>query len=164
MVVPAIDRQAVLGTDNCDAVKLLSFQPKYFKKCKGKSQIRFANAKNKVFMLAGEPGKTLVDAIAHQIHERASEWRAMPRLPRSPSHVGTDLLRGVITSIRREIEALGGEVHFNTALTGFERRDGRLVGIRTTGGAFPCEALVFAVGHSARDTFGMLMESGLVLE
>ena len=79
-------------------------------------------------------------------------------------HVGTDLLRGVITSIRREIEALGGEVHFNTALTGFERRDGRLVGIRTTGGAFPCETLVFAVGHSARDTFGMLMDSGLVLE
>ena len=32
-------------------------------------------------------------------------------------HVGTDLLRGVITSIRKEIESLGGEVHFNTALT-----------------------------------------------
>ena len=30
--------------------------------------------------------------------------------------------------------------------------------------SFPCEALVFAVGHSARDTFGMLMDSGLVLE
>ena len=79
-------------------------------------------------------------------------------------HVGTDLLRGVITSIRKEIESLGGEVHFNTALTGFERRDGQLVGIQTTDGAFPCEALVFAVGHSARDTFGMLMDSGLVLE
>ena len=79
-------------------------------------------------------------------------------------HVGTDLLRGVITSIRKEIESLGGEVHFNTALTGFERRDGQLVGIQTTDGAFPCEALVFAVGHSARDTFGMLLDSGLVLE
>src|SRR5690606_38575034 len=39
-----------------------------------------------------EAGKTLVDAIAHQIHLRASEWRAMPRLPRAASHVGTDLL------------------------------------------------------------------------
>ena len=84
-------------------------------------------------------------------------WRQKP-------HVGTDLLRGVITSIRREIESLGGEVHFNTALTGFERRDGKLTGIQTTQGSFPCEALVFAVGHSARDTFGMLMDSGLVLE
>lgn len=70
--------------------KQICFQPKYLKQ--GKSKIYFANAKNKVFMLAGEPGKTLVDAIAHQIHERASEWRAMPRLPRSASHVGTDLL------------------------------------------------------------------------
>lgn len=68
--------------------KQIGFQPRYLYD----SQIRFANAKNKVFMLAGEPGKTLVDAIAHQIHERASEWRAMPRLPRSASHVGTDLL------------------------------------------------------------------------
>lgn len=66
----------------------IDFHPGYL----SDSQIRFANAKNKVFLLAGESGKTLVDAIAHQIHERASEWRAMPRLPRSASHVGTDLL------------------------------------------------------------------------
>lgn len=68
--------------------KQISFHPSYL--CD--SQIRFANAKNKVFMLDGEAGKTLVDAISHQIHARASEWRAMPRLPRSASHVGTDLL------------------------------------------------------------------------
>ena len=68
--------------------KQIGFQPSYL----SDSQIRFANAKNKVFMLAGEPGKTLVDAIAHQIYERASEWRARPRLPRAASHVGTDLL------------------------------------------------------------------------
>lgn len=68
--------------------KQIGFHPAYL----SDSQIRFANAKNKVFILAGEPGKTLVDAIAHQVHERASEWRAMPRLPRLASHVGTDLL------------------------------------------------------------------------
>ncbi|WP_066261974.1 reverse transcriptase domain-containing protein, partial [Hydrogenophaga flava] len=68
--------------------KQIRYQPDYLRG----SRILFANAKNKVFMLADEPGKTLVDAIAHQIHERASEWRAMPRLPRSASHVGTDLL------------------------------------------------------------------------
>lgn len=68
--------------------KQISFHPGYL----SDSNIRFANDKNKVFMLAGEPGRTLVDAIAHQIRERASEWRAMPRLPRSASHVSTDLL------------------------------------------------------------------------
>ena len=88
---------------------------------------------------------------------REIAWQQKP-------HVGTDLLRGVIASIRAEVEALGGEVHFNTALTGLERKNGRLTGILTTAGAIPCEALVFAVGHSARDTFGMLMDSGLVLD
>lgn len=72
--------------------KQIGFKPTYLSESEGKSQVRFANGKNKVFMLAGESGKTLVDAIANQIHERASEWRAMPRLPRSATHVGTDLL------------------------------------------------------------------------
>ena len=84
-------------------------------------------------------------------------WKQKP-------HVGTDLLRGVITSIRKEIESLGGEVHFNTALTGLGQKNGHITGIFTTDGSFACEALVFAVGHSARDTFAMLMDSGLVLE
>lgn len=79
-------------------------------------------------------------------------------------HVGTDVLRGVIASIRSEIEALGGEVHFNTALTGLVQRDGRLEGVETTSGFLACQALVLAVGHSARDTFAMLMDSGLGLE
>jgi hypothetical protein len=70
----------------------IAFRPPYFSQGHGESQIHFANDKNKVFMLAGEPGKALVDAIVRQIHERASEWRAMPRLPRSPEDVGTELL------------------------------------------------------------------------
>ena len=51
-------------------------------------------------------------------------WKQKP-------HVGTDLLRGVITSIRKEIESLGGEVHFNTALTGLEQKNGHITGIFT---------------------------------
>ena len=84
-------------------------------------------------------------------------WKQKP-------HVGTDLLRGVITSIRSEIESLGGEVRFNTRLTGLKMHDGTLCGVETTGGSVACEALVLAVGHSARDTFEMLMNSGLELQ
>ena len=73
-------------------------------------------------------------------------------------HVGTDLLRGVIASIRREIERLGGEVRFNTALTGLRAQNGVLTGLSTTAGDIPCEVLVLAVGHSARDTFQALMD------
>ena len=82
---------------------------------------------------------------------------------RQKPHVGTDLLRQVIASIRREIEQLGGEVRFNTALTGLTVKNGRLAGIETTEGTLPCEVLVLAVGHSARDTFAMLQKSGLNL-
>ncbi len=78
-------------------------------------------------------------------------------------HIGTDRLRGVITAIRAEIEALGGEVRFGTRLTGLETANGRLRGVRTDGGAVACECLLLAVGHSARDTFAMLMQSGLGL-
>lgn len=84
-------------------------------------------------------------------------WRQKP-------HVGTDLLRGVIRSIRGEIEALGGEVRFNTALTGLHTRNGALTGIETTAGPVPCEQMILAVGHSARDTFDMLHGLGLPLE
>ena len=82
---------------------------------------------------------------------------------RQKPHVGTDLLRQVIASIRREIEQLGGEVRFDTALTGLAVKNGRLAGIETTEGTLPCEVLVLAVGHSARDTFAMLQKSGLNL-
>ena len=82
---------------------------------------------------------------------------------RQKPHVSTDLLRQVIASIRREIEQLGGEVRFDTALTGLTVKNGRLAGIETTEGTLPCEVLVLAVGHSARDTFAMLQKSGLNL-
>ena len=58
-----------LGWVKGEEGKQIGFHPSYLHD----SQIRFANAKNKVFLLAGEPGKTLVDAIDHQIRERASE-------------------------------------------------------------------------------------------
>ncbi len=68
--------------------KIIQFKPSYL----NASKIHFENAKNKVFLLAGETGKTLVNAIAHQIHARASEWRAMPSLPNSAEYVSTDLV------------------------------------------------------------------------
>ena len=84
-------------------------------------------------------------------------WRQKP-------HVGTDLLRGVITSIRQEIERLGGTVHFNTCLTGLRTENGRVAAAVTPAGEIPCERLILAVGHSARDTFAMLRRLELPME
>lgn len=78
-------------------------------------------------------------------------------------HVGTDLLRGVITSIRKEIETLGGEVRFDTRVTGLVTAGGRLRGLTTTAGEIACDTAVLAVGHSARDVFAFLPEFGVQL-
>lgn len=82
-------------------------------------------------------------------------------------HIGTDRLMEIISSIRREIESLGGEIHFNTALTGIDIEGGHLKGIRLSGdgkASIPCQSLFLCLGHSARDTFGMLYEEGLRME
>lgn len=83
---------------------------------------------------------------------------------RQKPHIGTDRLRGVIVSIRQKIERLGGRVLFETRLTGLEQNDGRLCAVQTTGGRIPCETLLLAPGHSARDTFAMLASCGLELQ
>ena len=83
-------------------------------------------------------------------------------------HVGTDVLRRVVKAMREHILALGGEARFETRLTGLETAAGALCGAVLEGpeGAYtlPCGALVLAPGHSARDTFAMLLESGVALE
>lgn len=57
------------------------------------SLIAFENSKNKVFVLDGLEGKTLINAIAEQINQRASEWRALPKLPINQHEVATDLMK-----------------------------------------------------------------------
>lgn len=101
-------------------------------------------------------GQVIDTLLAHGAPAEIA-WRQKP-------HVGTDLLRGVIRSIRKEIQSLGGRVLFNTTLTGLEQKNGRLIAVKTTAGTIPCNDLVLAVGHSARDTFQMLADAGLNLE
>ncbi len=69
--------------------KCILFQPDYLKG----NRIAFANSKNKLFILSGDQGTALVNAISEQINQRASEWRSLPNLPDSPGTVATDLLK-----------------------------------------------------------------------
>jgi len=82
----------------------------------------------------------------------------------SKPHIGTDILINVVQSMRREIISLGGEIRFNTRLTGLVTEGGELRAIETSGGLIPCERLILAIGHSARDTFEMLLSSGVPME
>jgi len=83
-------------------------------------------------------------------------------------HIGTDVLRAVVKSMRGELLALGAQVRFGHKLTGLTQRNGQLTAVtaETEGGVYelPCEALVLAPGHSARDTFQMLLEAGVPME
>ena len=80
-------------------------------------------------------------------------------------HVGTDVLLNVVQNIRRRIISLGGEVRFNTQVTGLCIENGKLTGLKTEAGEIiPCDTCVLAIGHSARDTFEMLEETGIPME
>ena len=80
-------------------------------------------------------------------------------------HVGTDVLLTVVQNLRKRIIELGGEVRFNTKVTGIHSQDGALTALETEcGEVIPCDRAIFAVGHSARDTFTMLYGMGLPME
>lgn len=75
-------------------------------------------------------------------------------------HIGTDNLINILKNIRKYIESKGGKYYFNTKLTDIESKN-EIVKIKTTNGEFETDALVLAIGHSARDTFKMLKEKNM---
>lgn len=80
-------------------------------------------------------------------------------------HVGTDRLRMMVKNLRKKIIALGGEVLFETKVTDVIVKNGRLTGLEVNGGnSIPCEAVLFAIGHSARDTYVLLHKRGIAME
>ena len=83
---------------------------------------------------------------------------------RQKPHVGTDLLRGVVKSIREEIIRLGGQVLFETRMERVVLRQGRVQAVKSSAGEIPTQILVLAIGHSARDTFEQLCADGVFLE
>ena len=78
-------------------------------------------------------------------------------------HVGTDRLRDVVKDMERRILSLGGEIRHETKVTEVLTQGDRLVGIRTDKGDIATDRAYFAIGHSARDTFGMLYAKGVVM-
>lgn len=80
-------------------------------------------------------------------------------------HIGTDRLREMVRNLRNEIVRLGGEIRFESCLTDLEIHGGKLQGIVVNGKEkIACQALVLAIGHSARDTFEMLLRRGVWME
>ncbi len=80
-------------------------------------------------------------------------------------HIGTDVLSGIVKNIRQEIIRLGGQVRFGCQVTDFEIEQNQITGVITKAGEIiPAEAVVLAIGHSARDTFEMLWKRQVPME
>ncbi len=80
-------------------------------------------------------------------------------------HVGTDVLLTVVQNLRQRIISLGGEVRFNAQVTAILQQNGAVTGLEINGcETITCDKVIFAVGHSARDTFRYLQQMGLPLE
>lgn len=88
-------------------------------------------------------------------------WQAKP-------HIGTDELIKTVRGLREEIIRLGGQVRFFTQMTDLIVQGGALtaVVVKTPDGEeeLPCERMILAIGHSARDTVEMLCRRGLPME
>lgn len=87
-------------------------------------------------------------------------------------HLGTDVLIGIVENIRCQIEALGGQVCFESQMTDLTLKEGRIQRIQVVEGQggkertheLETDILILAPGHSARDTFLMLKEKGIPME
>ncbi|MDE6550862.1 MAG: NAD-binding protein, partial [Clostridia bacterium] len=81
-------------------------------------------------------------------------------------HIGTDILPQVVSGIRDEIISLGGTFIYNTKVVGIRAIGGRLKSVILEGerqGILDCDTAVFAIGHSARDTYEMLLSNSVVM-
>ncbi len=83
-------------------------------------------------------------------------------------HIGTDKLKTTIKNIRKKIITLGGQVRFNTKLVDIVISNNEVEGVIVEGEKgteeIKTDNVILALGHSARDTFEMLLSKKILLE
>jgi uncharacterized protein len=79
-------------------------------------------------------------------------------------HLGSNRLPLIVRTLRRKIEEFGGECLFSCRLEDIEVVNGRLKNLWTSSGEVRSDVTILAVGHSARDTYQMLLRRGVPLE
>ena len=82
----------------------------------------------------------------------------------SKPHIGTDVLKKVVVAMREEIIRYGGEVHFESKVTGLHIENGEVTGVVIGEEEIKTNQVVLAIGHSARDMFAYLDSIGLPME
>ena len=78
-------------------------------------------------------------------------------------HIGTDKLREVIKNMREQIISWGGEINYNSLLEDLIIENNQVTGVIINGRKIDAEVVVLAIGHSARDTFNMLLAKNIAM-
>ncbi len=76
-------------------------------------------------------------------------------------HLGTDNLRKIVKNLRDSFHELGGKFLFETLLESVVVKNSKVKEAVTTNGILPADALFLATGHSAYETFRMLIKNGV---
>lgn len=76
-------------------------------------------------------------------------------------HLGSNRLPAVVKALRQQIETWGGEFRFDCRVEDLDLNDGQVCGVSTSSGYVASEVIVLAIGHSARDTYEMLLARGV---
>lgn len=81
-------------------------------------------------------------------------------------HIGSEKLPAIISAMRATILRCGGEVHFSTKVEGLltDERGTAVVGVQCSGKRQFRGPVILATGHSARDVYHFLNNSGVALE
>ena len=105
------------------------------------------------------------DPLCARVLEKFAEFGAPKEiLTKAKPHIGTDNLREIVVRLRERIIELGGEIRFLSPVENIEASAGKLRSVSVNGEKIPCSALVLAVGHSAHDTFDILLKNGIALQ
>jgi len=79
-------------------------------------------------------------------------------------HIGTDILREVVKNMRNKIIDMGAQFRYNSCLTNMNIIDNKVSSIEINNKeTLECELLVLAIGHSARDTFNLLLNKNIIM-
>jgi len=88
----------------------------------------------------------------------------------SKPHIGTFKLVTMVENMRAEITRLGGEIRFDQKVETLHREpsddgQGQVTGVTLASGeTLNSRHVILAIGHSARDTFQMLLDQGVYIE
>ena len=83
----------------------------------------------------------------------------------SHPHIGSNKLPKIVASIRDTIINCGGEIHYNTKVTDLILKKGKTIGVIVNNNEeFFADAVILAVGHSARDIYSLLQSKGIRIE